>query len=150
VIYTLERAKLVSEQLKRFTTGYTHHVAGQYVNIDFWLNEVLESLKTIDGYNRRFNILKEGQKEWVTAHDTKVFGYCFYCKGTCELSDGSPSLPIRTSSTEIKEARKDVINAAYYFLLRCYRIGLLSESEMDEKCNAIGTSIEPSDLKKKE
>jgi hypothetical protein len=35
MIYTIEKANLISEQLRKFTTGYTHHVVGQFSNIEF-------------------------------------------------------------------------------------------------------------------
>jgi len=62
MIYTIEKANLISEQLRRFTDGYAHHVAGQFGNIAFWLHEVHESIKTIDEYNKRFNEMRDGQK----------------------------------------------------------------------------------------
>lgn len=148
MIYTIEKATQVADLLQKFTTGYSHHVAGQYANIDFWLNEILESLKTIDAYNTRFNTMKEAQKQWVKKHDTRVFDYCSYCRGKCEFDNGIPSPPVRASNIDLKEARKYVVDAMYYFLLRCYREGMLTEQELEEKYNIIGTSIEPSDLEK--
>ena len=46
-MYTLERAHLISEQLRKFTDSYAYMVAGQFANIDFWINETANSLKTI-------------------------------------------------------------------------------------------------------
>lgn len=146
MIYTIEKATRVTELLQKFTTGYSHHVAGHYANIDFWLHEVSESLKTIDAYNMRFNVMKETQKQWVRKHDIRVFDYCPYCEGKCEFDDGVPPPPIRTSRLDLKEARKQVVDAMYYFLLRCYRIGLLDKTELAQKYDIIGTSIEPSDI----
>jgi hypothetical protein len=28
-MYTIEKADLISEQLRRFTSGFAHHIAGQ-------------------------------------------------------------------------------------------------------------------------
>ncbi len=147
MIYTIEKAELISEQLRKFTTGYPHHVAGHFANIEFWLNEVVSSLNTLDGYNSRFNTLKTHQKDWVKSHTTRVFGFCLICLGKCEFDSGRPSDPVRTSSSELNEARKELVNAAYYFLVRCYRQGLLEDQELKEKCNFIGTGIDPIDLR---
>ena len=150
MIYTIEKANLISEQLRRFTNGYAHHVAGQFANIDFWLHEVQESIKTIDEYNKRFNNIRDGQKKWVDSHGTIVSDYCPYCGGKCELSNENrkPSPPERTSSNELQATRKELVDSTYFFLLRCYRMGLLNKNTLEAKCKETGTSIDPSDLEK--
>jgi hypothetical protein len=148
MIYTLEKAKLISEQLRRLTTGYAHHVAGQFANIDFWLHEIQESIKTIDQYNKRFNSMRDEQKKWIDAHGTVVYDYCPICGGKCEFADGTPPPPVRTPDIELSAARKELIDSTYFFLLRCYRMSLLTKSTLEAKCNEIGTSIDSSDLKK--
>ena len=146
MIYSIEKAHLIAEQLRRFTSAYAHHVVGQYANIDFWLQEVKEALVTIDAYNQRFNRMRDEQKNWVEAHGTVVYEYCPHCGGKCEFSDGKPAPPVRMSSSELTQTRKKLVDSAYYFLLRCHRVGLLDEQLLETKCNYIGTSIEPSDL----
>ncbi len=147
-MYTIEKAELISEQLRRFTSGYAHHVVGQYTNIDFWLHEVQESIKTIDEYNKRFNNMRDGQKNWVASHGTKIYDYCPFCGGRCELSDGHPPPPVRYLDSELKSARKELVDTTYFFLLRCYRMGLLNKNTLETKCNEIGASIDLSDLEK--
>ncbi len=151
MIYTIEKADLVSTQLRKFTTAYSHHLVGQYANIDFWLQEVIAAQKTIDAYKYRFNHIRDAQKEWVEKHDVRVPNYCSICKGECELSDGNlslPSPPRRTSSKTLDISRRALVDAAYYFLIRCYRMGLLDDHELKQKCDLIGTSIDPNDLEK--
>jgi len=48
--------------LKKFTTGYVHHLVGHFSNVDFWLAEVVAALKTIDEHNSRFQLLYDAQK----------------------------------------------------------------------------------------
>ncbi len=146
MIYTIEKANMITEQLKRFTSGYPHHVVGQFGNINFWLNEVKEAQKVIDMYNTRFKNMTNSQKKWIENHDTKVYDYCPYCNGKCELTNGTPTPPSRTSSSDLDIARKELTNAAYYFLTRCYRMGLLNKDTLKQKCSDIGTSIDPNDL----
>ena len=150
MIYTIEKANLISEQLKRFTNGYAHQMAGHFAIIGFWLHEVQESLKTIDEYNKRFLNIRDGQKKWVDSHETVVYSYCPQCGGKCELGDENraPLPPVRVSSNELKEARRNLVDSTYFFLLRCYRMNLLKEDVLEKICEEIGTSIEPSDLKK--
>ncbi|MEP0262957.1 hypothetical protein [Dokdonia sp.] len=149
MIYTIEKANLITVQLRKFTTGYSHHVVGQFANIDFWLQEVIDAQKVIDAYRYRFTSMCDTQKEWVEKHDVRVSDYCQICRGKCELSDGNPpppSPPMRMPSSELDTTRKELVNAMYYFLARCYRIGLLNDATLKQKCDIIGTSIDPSDL----
>lgn len=146
-MYTIEKATLITEQLKRFTTGYTHHVVGQFANIDFWMNEVLEAISAIDEHIQRFDNMYNAQKEWTIEHGTVVHEYCPICRGRCEFSDGKPTLPRLKHKRAKVETRKELVNTTYYFLARCYRIGLLSNEELKSLCDSIGTSIDPNDLK---
>jgi hypothetical protein len=151
MIYTIEKANLISEQLRKFTSGFAHHVTSQFANIDFWLHEAKEAIKTIDEYNKRFNSMRDEQKKWVEAHGTVVYDYCPICGGKCELKDGNgnpPPPPVRVSDNELKAARKELVDSIYFFLLRCYRMRLLNENILETKCEEIGISIDPSDLEK--
>lgn len=149
MIYTIRKANSVSEQLRKFTTGYAHHVAGQFANIGFWIAEVKVSLKTIDEYNKRFISMRDGQKKWVDFHGTVVFEFCPYCGGKCELSNGKPAPPIRTSSQDLKEARRKLVDSIYYFLLRCFQLKLLDVNTLKNLCDDIGISIELSDIERR-
>jgi hypothetical protein len=90
-------------------------VAGQFANIEFWLHEVQESIKTIDEYNKRFDNMRDEQKKWVDAHGNAVYDYCPFCGGKCELSDGHPTPSVRTSSNELQATRKKLVDSTYFF-----------------------------------
>ncbi|VXB55878.1 conserved hypothetical protein [Flavobacterium sp. 9AF] len=147
MIYTIKKANLIKEQLRRFTTSYAHHVVGQFANIDFWLNEVINSLEVIDEYKMRFDNIYNAQKKWIEDHGTIIHEYCPICNGKCEFSSGKPNLPVLKHKHEVNDMRKELVNTAYFFLLRCFRIGLLTGEELKQKCDTIGTSIDPNDLK---
>ncbi len=147
--YTIEKANRIAEQLRKFTTGYAHHVAGQFSNLDFWLDEVKTAQITIDEYKPRFYNIRNTQREWVEEHGTVVFDYCPRCGGKCQLSIGKPLTPNMMSNKMLKKARVELVNSTYYFLTRCYRQGLLNEKGLKQKCDFIGTSIDPQDLEKK-
>jgi hypothetical protein len=149
MIYTIEKAKMVSDQLRKFTSGYAHHVYGQYANIDFWFHEVIEAIKTIDEYPERFLKICDAQKYWVKLHNTKAYKYCPHCGGKCEFDDGTPSDPAPTSDRVLQETKRDLVNNTYYFLARCYRMGLLDDKRLKERCDLLGTGIDPGDLKRK-
>ncbi len=42
----------------------------------------------------------------------------------------------------INKIRKEFVNSAYYFLVRCFKIGLLDETEMKNYCDIIDTGID--------
>ncbi len=150
MIYTIEKAILVTKQLQKFTDSNDYMVAGQFANIDFWISEVVSAIKTFDEHNMRFHKMYEAQKNWIKENNTTVPDYCHICNGICELSIEhyiKPELPKRRFKNEKKEARKELVDASYYFLIRCFKTGLLNKEEIDCLCDKIGTSIDPYDLK---
>ena len=151
MIYTIEKANLITERLRRFTDSYAYMIAGQFANIDFWIDEVTNSIRAIDEHNLRFGKMCNAQKIWIEEKNVKVPNYCHICNGICELSAQhykKPELPKQRAKSEKREARKELVDSAYYFLIRCYDVGLLNEEELRDYCNQIGTSIDLSDLKK--
>ncbi len=153
MIYTVERAELLAEQLRRFHHGQAHHLAGQFANLDFWMSEVASALATLDGHNSRFERLRDAQSAWVEAHRTQVpvHGFCGICRGKCEFDDGemqSPRPPKRLASRERTEARRALVDATYHLLTRFFRMGLLNETELRAHCEKVGTSIDPADIQR--
>jgi len=148
-MYTLEKAALITEQLRKFKDGYAHHAAGQYSNLDFWINEVSDAAKVIDDYRLRFDRLSVGQKNWVVMHNTLVGTFCGICGGRCEFDTGNkpPAPPMRYSSEPLNEARRELIDAAYFFLIKLYRQNLIDKTILKTYCNKLETSIDLEDLK---
>ncbi len=151
MIYTVDKATLLAAQLQRFRHGYAHHLAGQFANLDFWMAEVESALAALDGHRGRFANLRDAQTAWIERHQTQVpvHGFCGICGGKCEFDDGStqrPPRPKETASREKAEARRDLVDATYYLLVRFHRMGLLDDRELDSCCERIGTSIDPADL----
>lgn len=150
MIYTVEKAKLITQQLKKFKDSYAFMVAGQYANIDFWINEVESSIKAIDEHNDRFEKMYKAQEKWVEEKNVKIPDYCMICNGICELSDKhykKPDLPKQRATNEKNDSKKELLNVTYYFLVRCFKLELLNEKLFREFCNRIGTSIDQNDLK---
>lgn len=154
MIYTVARAQLITEQLRRFTTSENHHVSSHVANLGFWLDEAAGALDAIDQHRTRLEAMRSAQQAWVERHETEVpvYGFCGICGGKCEFDDGSmtrPRLPRDTAGAEKKEARRELVDAVYYFLARCCRLGLVSRTEMRQHCERFGTSIDPADLETK-
>lgn len=149
MIYTIEKARLLTEQLRKFTDSYDFLVAGQFANIDFWMNETISALSAMDEHKERFEKMYDAQKKWIEEKSVTVPDYCYICNGICELSVEhykKPELPKNKSKAEKKEARKILIDIAYFFLIRCYKVGLLNKEEMKKYCDQIGTSVDPFDV----
>jgi len=152
MIYTVQRAALISEQLRKFTSGYAHHLAGHFANLDFWLGEAESALVALDGHSTRFDSLKTGQQEWIKRHRTQVpnHRFCGICGGKCEFDDSSvatPPAPRNTATTAKTDARRELVNAVYYLLARYCRMGLLTEQQMQQQCDRFGTSVDPADIR---
>ncbi len=149
--YMIQQADNVASQLERFTTAYAHHVVGQFANLDFWLGEVNHARRAIDDYEVRFNRMVNHQQEWIDSHDTKVGSFCPQCGGACELEEKlkRPAPPSRFPSSERDQAQSRLKDAAYHFLLRCFRMKLLDEAALRKACDGIGTGVDPTDLKSK-
>ena len=58
-----------------------------------------------------------------------------------------PRPPSRYGSSDLAEAARRLKDAAYYFLLRCYRMNLLDEEKLRARCKHLGTSVDLADLK---
>lgn len=152
MIYTVQRAKLIAEQLRKFSDSNSWMVVGQFVNLEFWIEEVKTVLKAIDQHNSRFDKMYDAQKEWIDSHTIQVPDNCPICQGVCELGSGSikPNLPKKSSETKSdkKESRKELLNSTYYFLLRCYKLKLMSKEEFQNKCEDLGKSVDINDIEK--
>ena len=150
MIYTVEKANLITKQLNKFKDNYAFMVAGQFANIEFWINEVETAITAIDEHNIRFTKMYDAQEKWIDEKNVRIPDYCYICNGICELSNEhykKPELPKQKSTNDKNDSRKDLINAMYYFLVRCLKLELLNEELFKEYCNRIGTSIDPNDLK---
>lgn len=148
MVYSIEQAELVAQQLEKFTTSYSHHLVSQFANLEFWLDEVRHAVDVIDGYSRRFVTMRDAQREWVEAHGTMVPSpFCPICRGECEFGGPQkPEPPVRIPSQDLDAARRRVKDAAYKLLLRGHRAGLLDEEAVRAACERVGTSVDPSDL----
>lgn len=150
MIYTVNRANLISEQLRKFADSSSWWVVGQFSNLDFWIDEVKSALKALNEHNTRFDKMYNAQKEWIETHNIELPHHCPICQGICELGTGTikPSLPKRSSETkqDKNESRRELLDATYYFLIRCYKMKLIGEAELKEKCREVGTSVDLADL----
>jgi len=150
MIYTIHKAQLIGEQLRKFSDADSWIVVGQFVNLEFWLEEVQSAMKALDEHNLRFDKIYDSQKKYIESHSIQIPDHCPICLGICELGSGSrkPNLPKKSSETKTdkKESRKKLLDAVYYFLLRCYKLKLLTEDELRKKCDLVGTSIDLDDL----
>ena len=147
MVYTLQKAALINEQIRRFTTSYVHHLSGQFANLEFWLGEIESALSALNEYHHRFEGMRDAQKTWVREHGTVVHEYCPVCLGRCEFSDGVPKPPVRVPSSDLKEMHRELSDTAYAFILRCYRAGFLDESKVRVLCERLGTGFDPHDFK---
>lgn len=144
--YSIARAELIASQIGRFATQHLHQLAGHHANLAFWLSEAASALRTIDGYQARFNQLRDAQLSWVREHDTTISQFCPVCRGACEFGPQTPERPNRLPSEELDLARNAVRVAVRQFVVRLYHAGFLTEAEVRQAADLVGTSIEQEDL----
>jgi len=150
LIYTVHRVKLIAEQLRKFSDADSWVVVGQFVNLEYWLDEVKSALNALDDHNLRFDKMYESQRKWIESHNIEIPDNCTICQGLCELGNGKKraTLPKKSPETKAdkKESRKELINSAYYFLRRCYKLKLINKKEFKLNYDEIGTSVDLNDI----
>ena len=73
MIYTVEKANLITKQLNKFKDNYAFMVAGQFANIEFWINEVETAITAIDEHNIRVTKKYDAQEKWID-EKKRLFG----------------------------------------------------------------------------
>jgi hypothetical protein len=140
--YTIDVSKVLAEVLQRFATLNPHQLAGQAANLDFWLAEIQHSTRLIDGYRTRFEAMQSAQVKEAQARRTIEWP-----AGDSEfVSTASRPKPI--PHEQLQAARRELVDSAYGFLLRCYRAGLLDEEAFRKAAASAGTSVDPADIAK--
>lgn len=143
--YTTDLARLLTRQLTKFTTLNRHQLAGQVANLDFWLAEARHCLDVLDGYQGRFERMKAAEAAYVAAHDTREFQLNDRHYGHRDITR-TVSQSRRTSDAQRTQARHELCEACYRFLLRCFREGQLDESRLRQACEPLGVGVESRDL----
>jgi hypothetical protein len=144
--YSIEKAKLVADQIERLATQNPYQLAGQSASFDFWVAEALQALRAIADYNKRFKRMRDAQTAWINAHGSVAYEYCETCDGACELAEGTPPPPIRVSSNLLSEAATAVRKALRRYTLRLFRMRLLEEDDVRAVNEKADLHVEPEDL----
>jgi hypothetical protein len=121
--FSTDIAKLVTDQLSRFITLRPHQLAGQAANVDFWLAQVRHAIGIIDGYGVRFVRMEGAQQQYIAARNVKLS-----VVGPAGVEERKPSAPHRIPDRELRQARRDLVEAVDRFLQRCLSEGLVADS----------------------
>ena len=140
--YSENLARVVTQQLERFVTLNRHQLVGHVANLDFWLGEARHALSVLDGYESRFRSMKEAQDAYVTLHQTQTWW------PTDPDIAGRPSPPVRVPDVDRQTARRELADATYHFLVRCFKETFLDETAFRTACGQLGIGIDPSDLQR--
>ncbi len=140
--YSSDITKTLTIQITKFVTLNRHQLAGHVANLDFWVAEVRHCLDVIDGYDRRFEQMKAAQTAHISEHGTVEFRLDDPC---CTQRTVPP--PRRVSGAELEEARRNLCDATYRFLVRCLNEGLIKEDLLRGTCVSLDLGVEASDLR---
>lgn len=143
--YSTDRADLLASALSRMASLHAHQLAGQAANLDFWVQEVRAALQALDEYPHRFRRLLEAQLSWVETNRTSIV-HCPICRAPCELGPTKPSKPRRVPSSAIERSRGQLRKEMRHFLLRFFRLGVLDEQAVRERCDVLEIPLEPEDF----
>ena len=139
--FSTEIAGLVTDQVSRFVTLNWHQLAGHVANLDFWTAEVRHCLQVLDGYGKRFRLMKAAQEKHVAEHHTIEFDLDDPC-----CTQGKAGRPRKVPDGELKKARVALSEATRRFLIRCYMAGLIDQSLFRKACEDSGIGFDATDL----
>jgi hypothetical protein len=131
--FSTELARLVSGQLSRLATLNRHQLAGQAANLDFWVGQARHALEALDGYGARFVRMHAAQEQHVSAHGTTEYALGVDCPTARRAAP-----PRRVPDRELREARQALVEAAYRFLARCRKEGLVSLAQLAAARETLG------------
>jgi hypothetical protein len=134
-------AELITDQVSRFVTLNRHQLAGHVANLAFWMAEVRHCLQVLDGYGKRFRLMKAAQEKHVAEHHTIEFDLDDPC-----CTQGKAGPPRKVPGSELKEARVALSEATRRFLVRCLRERLIDEPALRKACDESGIGFDPADL----
>ena len=148
VSYSIDRAHHLAEQLERLATQNVHQLAGQAAILAFWVNEIEQTLESLDDYPARFEKILDAQKDFVEQHEITGWSFCPHCEGRCEFADGSepPDDPVRISHREFANAREAVLTGTRHFLIRLLKNYLVSEEILLKLSEKIGSDFSQGSL----
>jgi hypothetical protein len=96
-------------------------LAGHAANLEFWVGEVKHAFDVIDGYGERFKKLQDGER--IAAERLGPEFHPFHPRKLVR-----PGM----SDHELKELRRRLTDSVVHVLNRCYKEGLISETELKE------------------
>jgi hypothetical protein len=143
--YAIDISVILAKTLQKFSTLNPHQLAGQTANLDFWLAEVQHATRVIDEYKARFETMKSAQMDEASKRGTQEWPLAYAYE---DVIPSSASPPKRIPHTELQAARRELIDSAYRFLLRCHKAGILDETAFLAAVQSAGTSVDPADLSK--
>jgi hypothetical protein len=143
VSFSTDIAELVTDQFSRFVTLNRHQLAGHVANLDFWTAQVRHCLQVLDGYGKRFRLMKAAQEKHVAEHHTIEFDLDDPC-----CTQGNPGPPRKVFDSELKKARVALSEATHRFLIRCYTAGLIDQLLFRKACEDSGIGFDETDLER--
>lgn len=147
MIYTIEKANLIIEQLTKFKNMSAYKLSGHFANFEFWTMEVKSALNALDEHYARFKTMLNAQLNYIENHGEPIHDFCPICKGICEFSTGKPSLPKRIVNSELKEIKTELLNAYYLLLVRSFNSKIIDKNQLEKFCNEVEISFDETDLK---
>ena len=141
--YVTELASLLTKNLERFVTLNDYQLAGHCANLEFWISEVDHCLRVMDGYKTRFETMAYAQADFAKNNysvDWQTIG---------PFDDGqTPKRPIKVPDHERKQARRELEDVCYRFLVRSFNSALIDRPTFDRWTVKLSIGVDEADLKR--
>ncbi|MGX7666528.1 hypothetical protein [Flavobacterium pedocola] len=147
MIYTIEKADLITVQLVKFKSMPSYKLSGHFANFEFWEAEVKSALKAIEEHYKRFKIMSNAQLNFIENHGEPIHDFCPICKGICEFSTGKPDVPKRIVNSELTEVKTKLLNTYYLLVVRGFNSKIIDKNQLEKFCEDVNISIDENDLK---
>jgi hypothetical protein len=132
--YTIEIANIVARTVGKFASLNSFQLSGHSANLDFWQQEIKHALDLLDGYDARQRVRTLAQKDYIHKHETRQHGFSV-----------TPERSV-VSKDALTTARRELTDAFYHFVRRCYSERLLTTEESKLALDSCGIGTEPGDF----
>jgi hypothetical protein len=109
--YLKSQTEALAQVLNHATELKAHRLAGYVANLDFWLGEITRTMSNIDGYEQRFQRMRQATASFVATHPGQ------------HGSDNRTTKVVKDK--DLKELRSILQQSTTRFILRCLNSGLI-------------------------
>jgi len=113
-----------------------HKLAGYASNLDFWVAEIRHCLDVIDGYERRYQRMRQGERKYYDEHKDEW-------QKRRRMGQSPQTQKRSIKAHELSEVRKAIVSASDVFFFRCWREGFIDAEGLRRIGSILGVDLRP-------